>query len=121
MIRSYKDLKVYNKSYEMCIKVYKYAMSLPKEESYCLSSQMKRASMSIPLNIAEGYAKRESTAEFKRFLFMSLGSSSEMQVLLDMCKDLNFIEEKEYEFYKGEYDEISKMLRGLINKWSKWD
>ena len=117
MIQSYKDLTVYVKSYNICLRIYEEARKFPKEELYGLTSQIKRASTSIPLNIAEGYGKRESGAEFKRFLQMAIGSCDEMRVLLDLSVDLKFIEESIYrEMYAG-YDEIGKMLGGLYSKW----
>ena len=86
----------------------------PEEEKYGMTSQMRRASVSIPLNIAEGYAKRSSQGEFKRFLLMAIGSANEMSVLMDYAKDLGYISNEQYEMAKDEYDEIGKMLNKLI-------
>ena len=86
----------------------------PKEERYSITDQMKRASLSVTLNIAEGYAKRESQAEFKRFLMMSVGSANEMSVLIDFAKDLGYIGEERYMKAAREYDEISRMLNSFI-------
>ena len=118
MIKSYKDLEVYKRSYRMCIKMYEAANQLPEDERYGLISQIKRASTSIPLNIAEGYGKKQKIAEFKRFLLMSLGSCNEMAVLLDMCKDLGFMKALDHEMYEKEYEEIGKMLNKLISRWN---
>ena len=117
MIKSYKDFEVYKRSYRVCISLYKLMTYLPEDERYVIVSQIKRASMSIPLNIAEGYGKRSSEAEFKRFLSMALGSGNEMLVLLDMCKDLSYIDLDKYRYYSAEYESICKMLSGLITKW----
>ena len=117
MIQSYKDLIAYQKSYEMTVKVYEMTKSYPKEEMYALTSQLKRAAYSIPLNIAEGYGKRESINEFKRFLLMAKGSANEMEVLIDLSKDLGFIEEKKHEEMKQEYEEINRILGGMLSKW----
>ena len=87
--------------------------TFPKEEIYGLTSQIRRAATSIPLNIAEGYAKRESQAEFKRYIQIALGSSDEVQVLLDFAKDLSYIEEEKYGKAQTAYKEISKMLNGF--------
>ena len=97
--------------------MYQYTKSLSRDERYGLISQIQRASLSIPLNIAEGYGKKSSTSEFKRFLVMSLGSCNEMSVLIEFCKDLGYLPIAEYEAYKGEYSEIGKMLNGLVSKW----
>ena len=82
----------------------------PKDEMYGMTSQIRRAATSIPLNIAEGYAKRESQAEFKRYLMMALGSSDEIQVLLSFAKDLGYIDLETYEKSREVYKEIAKML-----------
>ena len=117
MIQSYKDLIVYQKSYEMTIKVYEMTRGYPREEIYALTSQLKRAAYSIPLNIAEGYGKKGSAMEFKRFLQMAKGSASEMEVLLDLSRDLGFIEtEKHEEMHRG-YEEINRILGGMLRRW----
>ena len=117
MIRNYDDLEVYKKSYESALKAHALSGNLPKEETYGLQSQVRRAAMSIPLNIAEGYGKRESAAEFKRYLQMAKGSSEEMKVLIDFMKDLGYIGKREHEEMRAVYDEIGKMLYALIKRW----
>ena len=117
VIQSFKDLLVYQKSYEITLEIYKVTTKFPKEELYGLTNQIKRAAYSIPLNIAEGYGKRSSIAEFKRFLMMSIGSNDEIKVLLDLSKDLGFIEIYEYERLYKEYESIGKMLYNLQEKW----
>ncbi len=110
----YKDLGVYQKSYKAVLAVYKMSNGFPKEEIYTLTNQIRKAAASIPLNIAEGYAKRSSQQEFKRFLEMALGSSNEVSVLLDLAKDLGYIEEDQYIKASEVYDEISRMISGMI-------
>ena len=110
----YKELNVYQKSYKAVVAVYEMSKGFPKEEIYALTNQIRRAAASIPLNIAEGYAKRSSQQEFKRFLEMALGSSNEVSVLLDLAKDLKYIEITQYEKAGKVYDEISRMLNGMI-------
>ena len=117
MIQSFRDIKVYQKSYDVMIEMYREVQEFPKDELYGLTSQIKRASTSIPLNIAEGYGKREDANEFKRFLLMAIGSCDEMKVLLDISKDLGFIDEEFHKNKEQEYDEIGRMLRGLRNNW----
>ena len=111
----YEDLKVYEKSYKSALSIYRMTESFPKEEIYGLTSQIRRAATSIPLNIAEGYAKRESQAEFKRYLLMALGSSDEMQVLLNFAKDLGYINLETHEKSRAIYKEIEKMMNALAN------
>ena len=101
----------------MALQMYKIVKNFPPEERYGLTSQIKRAATSIPLNIAEGYGKEEGITEFKRFLRMSLGSESEMQVLIELSKDLEFIDTATYAYCIARYQEIGKMLHGMIRSW----
>ena len=120
MDNNYRDLIVYQKSYSLTLEIYKIARTFPREELFALSSQIKCAAYSIPLNIAEGYGKKASANEFKRFILIALGSSDEMSVLLDLCKDLEFVEEKVHKHLSSEYQEIGKMLNKLHQSWSKF-
>ena len=82
----YSKLKVYERSYKAGLAIYELTKEYPEEEKYGIVSQMRRASTSIPLNIAEGYAKKSSQEEFKRFLLMSIGSANEQEdVPREMC------------------------------------
>ena len=115
---SFRDLKVYQRSYQATVQMYKIVKEqFPKEEVFGLSSQIKRASTSIPLNIAEGYGKRESVNEIKRFLLMAIGSCDEMRVLIDMSRDFGYISNEQHDAYDKEYDEIGKMLTVLRKNW----
>ena len=117
MIQSYKDLEVYRRSYKAAIVMYKMSAAFPKDELYGLTSQIKRAATSIPLNIAEGFGKHDTESEFKRFLKMALGSANEMMVLIDMSKDLGFISAEVHQRAYREYEETAKMLSKLITTW----
>ena len=112
--KGYEKLEVYERSYKAGLAVYRMTRTYPKEEIYAMTDQMRRASVSIPLNIAEGYAKRSSQEEFKRFLLMAIGSSNEMSVLIEYSKDLGYISEEQYVKASKEYDEIGRMLNSLI-------
>ena len=115
-MQGYKDLRVYEKSYKAAKAIYQLSEEFPKEEIYAITNQIRRASLSIPLNIAEGYVKRGSQREFKRFLEMAIGSSNEVSVLLDFAKDLGYMSEERHEKASLEYEEISKMLNVFIQK-----
>jgi len=115
----YRDLKVYERSYAAAKAIYKMTEKFPKEEVYGMTNQMRRASLSIPMNIAEGYAKKESQIEFKRFLMMAIGSANEMSVLIDFSKDFEYIEKDVHAKAAAEYEEICKMLNTLIQKVGK--
>ena len=112
----YRDLQVYERSYAAARAIYKMTETFPKEEVYGMTNQMRRASISIPLNIAEGYAKRESQIEFKRFLMMAIGSANEMSVLIDFAKDFEYTGKDVHEKARTEYEEICRMLNTLIKK-----
>ena len=90
-MRGYKELQVYKKGYRYVMEMYRITERLPDEERYGLKSQIRRASLSIPLTIAEGYGKEDTKAELKRFLRMAKGSASELEVLIDISKDLGYI------------------------------
>ena len=111
----YRELKVYEKSYKLVVAVYEATKQFPKEEMYAMTSQLRRAAMSVPLNIAEGYAKRESQSEFKRFLMMAIGSSAEISVLLDLSVDLRYMSREKYDQLYAAYEDVGKMLSGLVN------
>ena len=112
--KGYEKLEVYERSYKAGLAVYRMTRTYPKEEIYAMTDQMRRASVSIPLNIAEGYAKRSSQEEFRRFLLMAIGSSNEMSVLIEYSKDLGYMSEEQYVKASKEYDEIGRMLNSLI-------
>ena len=110
----YRQLQVYERSYKAALAVYRMTKRFPEREKYGMTSQMQRAGISVALNIAEGYAKKSSQEEFKRFLLMALGSANEMSVLIDFSKDLGYITEEEYKKASREYEEIGKMLNKFI-------
>ena len=114
MIESYRDLKVYQISYDLALKVHKLTLTFPDFEKYELGSQTRRAAVSIPVNIAEGYGKKSSVADFKRYLQMAQGSKDEVKVLLELGKDLGYIQEKEFEGLFNSYDELGKQLYSYI-------
>ena len=100
----------------MAKEVYSIIKKYPVVETYGMVDQLRRASLSIPLNIAEGYAKRESQADFRRFLVMALGSSNEMLVLIDFSKDVGYIKAETHAKMYTEYEGICKMLSGFIKR-----
>ena len=86
-----------------------------------MADQLRRASKSIPANLAEGFAKqRRSAAEFRRFVMMAIGSSDEMLVWIRYAVDLGCIDDGTWQRWRDEYQEISKMLHGLARSWQEW-
>ena len=116
MIKSYTYLEIYKESYKFSLYVYKITSKFPKEEIYGITSQLRRAAVSVLLNIAEGYG-RQSKEEFKRFLKISLGSNNETITLIELCKDLGYLEELEYKDIKAKYEVLGRKIYNLINKW----
>ena len=117
MISSFRDLVVYQKAYAISLKVHKLSLKLPEMEKYELGSQIRRASKSVAMNIAEGYARNVSTKDVKRFFTMALGSCEEVRVQIDYLKDLEYITEERHNELEQEYIEIGKMLVAMIKKW----
>jgi four helix bundle protein len=117
VIQSYEDLEVYKRSYRLALEIHQLSLTLPIRERYELSSQIRRAAVGIPLNIAEGYGRKDSKAEFKHFLRNSLGSCNEVQVLLNMLKDLGYMEKNVFASFQEEYDILGKQLNKLIQTW----
>lgn len=110
---THKDLNVWKKSIELVTEVYEMTSAFPDSEKFGLSNQMRRCSVSIPSNIAEG-AARNSNKEFLRFLYVSLGSSAELHTQLIISKNLNFISENDCNTVLTSLEEISRMISGLI-------
>lgn len=113
-IRTHKDLKVWQKSIELVMLVYKLTQQYPKEELYAITNQIRRCVTSIPANIAEG-SGRKSKAELIHFLYISLGSASELETFLIISEKLHYITFKEYNESTDALNEIIRMIGGLIN------
>ena len=111
-IRNYRDLLVWQKAMDLVIEVYHLTNLLPREESHNLSSQMRRAAVSIPSNIAEGQ-QRKSTKEFIHFLSIAKGSNAELQTQLLICTRLKYFTEKQIYHIFALSEEISKILTKL--------
>ena len=119
MIRSYKDLEVCKRAYMLSLEIHKLSMDFPKYEMFELGAQIRRSTKSIVMNIAEGYGKKHSAAEFKRYLSIAIGSADEVKVQLEYCKDLGYVSEANYQRYSEGYTEVAKMLTGLYNNWKE--
>ncbi len=116
-IQSYRDLRIYQRSYETALEIHRLTLKFPAFERGELGTQLRRASSSIPINIAEGYGRKRSSMDFKRFLVIALGSCDETSVLLDFAHDLNYLDEETYTKLKGKYDEIGRGLNKTIQVW----
>jgi four helix bundle protein len=116
-MQSYKDLIVWQKSYQLCLDIYSASKLFPKEELFGITSQIRRASLSIPSNIAEG-STRGSKKEYVQFLRIAFASGAEVETQLMLCKDLGLIKEKDYITISSLLTEVMKMLNTLIQKLS---
>ena len=115
MINSYKDLKVWNKAMDLTTMVYDALKTFPPKEEYGLSSQMRRSSVSIPSNIAEGYG-RNSTLDYCRFLQIALGSAYELETQVELARRLDYVDNDTANKLATQLTEIGRMLNSLINK-----
>ncbi|MBZ4675875.1 MAG: four helix bundle protein [Anaerophaga sp.] len=114
-MKSYRDLIVWQKAIDLVCVVYKLSSSFPKEEMFALTSQLKRAAISVPSNIAEGYG-RNSKNDYIRFLQIASGSLYEFQTQIDIANRLNFLNDDAFDEAKSLSNEIEKMLASLISK-----
>jgi len=117
--RHYKELLVWQKGMNLAKIVYKLTMRFPSEERYGLTSQMRRAAVSVPSNIAEGQARR-GTNEFLQFLSVAEGSLAELDTQLTLSVELGFSQQAEVEPALKEIDELQKMLVALKRKLSSF-
>ena len=111
---NFKELLVWQKSINFVTEIYELTNDFPKDEMYGLTSQIRRASISIPSNIAEGNSRR-SVADYLQFLKIARGSCAEVETQLIIAQNLKFLNEEHYLKLNQDIIEISKMLNGLIN------
>jgi four helix bundle protein len=114
-IKSLKDLKIWQKSIQLVEEVYTSSRNFPKEEMYGLQSQLRRSAVSIPSNIAEGFARLHNR-EYRNFLYISLGSCAELTTQIIIASRLKYIEKAKADTLLNEIEEISKMTMSLIKK-----
>ncbi len=111
---TYKNLDVFKRSYELALKIHRLSLKLPKELQYDLADQLRRASRSIPSNIAEGYSRNKSLRDKINFLKSALGSNEEMLFNLKFLKDVRLISSTEFQELYKEYIICGKQLTKLI-------
>ena len=110
---------MFQRAYRISLDLHKASLRFPTIEQRALADQIRRASKSICGNIAEGFGKqRRSSAEFKRYLLMAIGSADEMQVWLRYCSDLGYVDQKTCDMWRDEFRQIARMLQGLYTSWS---
>ena len=112
-MQDFHKLKVWEKAHTLSLSIYKTSSTFPKAEIYGLTSQIRRAAISIPTNIAEGCGRGTDT-DMARFLQISMGSASEVEYLLLLSRDLGLLTNEDHEKNNSEVTEVKRMLYGLI-------
>ena len=115
--KSFEDLEVFKRAYRISLEVHRLSLDFPRSEQFVLADQVRRASKSICANIAEGFGRQSySSADFKRFLVMAIGSADEMRLWARYCLDLGYIDEQRWKVWRDEYQALARMLSGLASK-----
>jgi len=115
VLKSYRDLKVWDKAYEVSLSVYRLTRDFPATERYGLVNQMRRAAVSVPSNIAEGYG-RGSTQEYIRSLRIAFGSNSELETQVMLSRDLKFLKPAAADELLQGISEVELMLKALMKR-----
>jgi len=113
MLKNYKELKVWQKSYQLCLAIYKATKTFPKNEGFGLTSQIRRAALSIPSNIAEGYG-RKTTPDYLRSLYIAYGSTCELETQILLSGDLGYLNKESLSELHRDIGEVERMLKALI-------
>jgi len=113
MLKNFKELKVWQKSYKLCLDVYRITKHFPTEEKFGLTSQIRRASVSIASNIAEGYGRR-TTPDYIRSLYIAYGSNCELETQILISGDLDYINKDIQNTLREKISEVERMLKALI-------
>jgi four helix bundle protein len=114
-MRDFRQLKVWEKSHSLTLRIYQITKSFPREEVFSLTSQMRRACSSIPMNIAEGCG-RGTSKEYAHFLQIAVGSSYELDYQILLAKDLDYVDNANYTELNGEISSLQKQLVSLLQK-----
>ena len=118
MLKSYRELKVWKKSYDLCVKIYRRTKGFPSEERYVLTSQIRRSALSIPSNIAEGYG-RKTKADYIRILYIAYASVCELDTQILLAGDLNYLQTNVRNEFNQDISEVEIMLKALIRSLEK--
>ena len=118
--RGYRDLKVYQMVYQIALDIHQVTKTFPKEEKYSLTGQIRRSSRSVPANLAEAWKKRRYEKAFISKLIDCAGEAGETEVWLDFSKDFGYLRDDQYQQLMQRYDEVNRMLYGMIDKAGKF-
>ena len=118
--RGYRDLNVYRLAYQLALNIHDITKDFPKEEKYALVDQIRRSSRSVAANLAEAWKKRRYKKAFISKIIDCAGEAGETEVWLDFSKDFQYISEEQHVELMQKYDEVSRMLTGMIEKADKF-
>ena len=114
-IRNFRELEVWKLGKKIVLEVYRVTKGLPKEEMYGLVAQMRRAAVSIPSNVAEGF-NRKHNPEYRQLLYVALGSCAELETQIEVAHDLGFLSVDDRDKVLEQLDHESRMMRNLIKR-----
>ena len=118
-VRTYSDLLVYKQAYRLGLDVSKLTKEFPRQEQFETGRQIRNCSRSVAANIVEGWAKRNSAAEFKRHLMIAIGECAETKFWIDLAADERFIEAERATMLGSEHGKLGFMLHNLWKEWRK--
>jgi four helix bundle protein len=113
MLKNYKELIIWQKSYQLCLEIYRITSTFPKNEKFGLTSQIRRSVVSVPSNIAEGYGRR-TTADYIKSLYIAYGSSCELETQIILSADLGYIDSARLKEISDGIHEVERMLKALM-------
>ncbi len=116
-IKSFRDLEVYQEGLELVSQIYALGDELPANQQRSLADQMRRASVSVPANIAEGYSKKRSTKDFRAYLDTALGSCNEVSALLDVCQKVGYLSAEQWQQLTRQCTRLAKRISALSQRW----
>jgi four helix bundle protein len=120
VVRTYSDLLVYKQAYRLALDVSRLTKEFPRQEQFELGRQLRNCSRSVAANIVEGWAKRNSAAEFKRHLMIAIGECAETKFWIDLASDEQFVQPKQAGALGSEYSKLGFMLHNLWKEWRKF-
>jgi four helix bundle protein len=118
--RGYRDLKVYQVAYQLALEIHEETKCFPKEEKYGLTDQIRRSSRSVPTNIAEAWKKRRYRKMFVSKVVDAAGEAGETEVWLDFSRDFKYLDDSKHSNLMSRYEEVNKMLYGMVDKADKF-
>jgi len=120
IVRTYSDLLVFKQAYRLALDVSKLTKEFPRQEQFEMGRQLRNCSRSVAANIVEGWAKRNSAAEFKRHLMISIGECAETKFWIDLAADEHFVDVKRAVALGSDYGKLGYMLHNLWKEWRKF-